>query len=213
MLRLAVLTFPLLAIGACSHEEAAAVPAGAVVSIDGVPVLASEVDLVAAEIGVLHPAFTLPQRRRSALLEVVLPRLYALRGNEEARAAALERAQEFRAQVVAAQDESELPPAAETHWRAMGVDIWLAVHELEIGVWSEPLEVPGAFVVARIVARDRAAKANAETLRMNLEIFAWVPERGQLFWEMRAAKLEILDPAWEDVVPASWKHAMSGDKP
>lgn len=200
-------------LASCGSQAAPTHPAGTVMLLDGAPVLAAEVDAVAAELEELQPTFSLPQRRRQALLSVVLPALHARAGNDEARAAALEQARSFRDEAVAATDDASLPPVVETHWQLLGIDVWLAVHELEPGTWSEPLEVPGAFVVARMVDRDRTPKTAAETLRMRLEFFPWVPVRANLAQDIRSAELEIVDPAWEDVVPASWRHAMRGGNP
>ena len=189
-----------------------------VLAVDGVPVSAGEVDRVAAWAALLHPEHSRAQQRREALTGLVLPRAAAATAAPEARLAALEECRAY----LDYERGGPLPPTMgpvgppwETSgtWNELGFHYWGPATELEPGTWSEPEEGMGHWFILRVDAREPAPDARRGVLALSLRSFPYLPEdtdrRGfeQLIDER---ELVIVDPAWEEIVPATWKHRMRG---
>ena len=203
-------------LAACAQDGAAspavAWPEGTVLAVDGVPVLASEVEPIAQAIAALYPENTRPHCRRLALTNVNLPQA-ALRSRfreerERAREACARRGATIAADPGAAS-------ALEGDWRALGLDLWVAARGLERGTWSGPLELVGRFA---LVCVDERTGDDARSERWSLRILE-VPYAAResedpqttIAQTLDASRLTVVDPAWSEVVPESWKYRMRGE--
>ena len=89
----------------------------------------------------------------------------------------------------------------------LSLPLWSALRELEAGETALH-EVPGAFVVVRLLERDGNPTAALETFRVRLFDFEYIADRGGLGERVFHYHLEIVDPEYEKIVPERWKHAM-----
>lgn len=206
-----------LVLGACDDAgptpaRAAPLPAaraaqpGVCLRVDGAPITVEEVDRLADDVQLLYPEYTRPHARRLALTNAFLPRL-ALRNHDpeawaRARAdcAALDPAQ-----------AGERPWTEVGDWRQHGLELWSLVRTREVGTWSDPIELPGRWVRARLDARQPADEPRLEQLTVSLHAFPFLEVaelRPAIETSIDAAVLEIVDPAWSSIVPESWKYRM-----
>jgi hypothetical protein len=209
-----------LCLAACSRDGAAPAPpepaagdwpAGTVLAVDGVPVLAAEVEPLARAIAELYPEYTRPHCLRLALTNVSLPRA-AVRSCEPERREQARAACE-RAQATLAGDPSGTM-ALSGDWRALGLDLWAAARGLERGVWSAPTELIGRFALVRL---DEQSGDDARSERLSLQLLE-IPYGAREGETPQAAvaraldesRLTIVDRAWDEVVPEDWKYRMRG---
>ncbi len=203
-------------VAACADEPAAGEsgaswPPGTVVAVDGQPVLAAEVEPVARAIGELYPQYTEPHRRRLALTNVNLPRAAArarFPAEREAARAACERARDDGDAVAGARE-------VEADWKGLGLDLWIAARGLEIGAWSEPLELVGRFARLRVRARSSESDPRAQRVALSLVEFPYAGIPGSdlddtVAEALAQSRLEIVDPDWSSAVPEEWKYRMRG---
>lgn len=195
---------------ACRREPAAAdFPPGTVLALDGLPLSAEEVDRVAERLRSISPNFALPHLRRLALTNHFFPLLTA---RATADSGARERA---RAEAEAARDawvegRAQGPlESEEGNWQTLGLEVWLAVSELEPDAWSPVFELPGAFAFAHLAARDHAARAIQEDFRVELSRFPYHEAIASIEDSVFEQRLTIVDPAWERIVPGAWKTRMT----
>ena len=213
--------------GSAQADDAApAAPApaedqGVVLRVEDQPIRASEVDRLAAMVGELYPQYTRAHRRRLALTNVLLPRAAAAAARPEERARA-------RAAVRAAQTELDafdddpgwaerlggLAHRVEGPWDVVGgFDLWGHARALAPETWSEPLERVGSFDLVRLRSRQEAADPAAEVLELDVVRFPYLPP-GTTAADVDAlldgARLEIVDPAWRELVPEALQYRMRG---
>lgn len=215
--RLLILTLclPLAGCGADPGPPAARSPwpAGTVLTVAGRPVDAAQLDPLAAALADLEPAAALTHRRRLALLNRTVPLECgrALAG-EARRRFALAEAESFAR---AARDEDPLKriqdgdlrlERIEQDFLGLGVPLWFGVRELEPGSWSEPVEVPGAFVVAKLVARHDALRGVERRFVLLAARFPYLDDPARIDHEAARARVEAVDPEWEPVVPGLLRH-------
>jgi hypothetical protein len=184
-------------------------PADAVLRVAGLPLTAAEVAPLAADIRVLYPEYSELHARRLALTNEFLPRLAA-------RAQDPEGWRRAREACAAAQDLERLAVTAEGTFHGLGVGLWSLARHLPEGQWSEPLELAGRWVRLRLEAREPHAEARLERLRLALAEFAFVPtaeSRARLDQAVDRATLTLLDPAFAEAVPETWKHRMRATTP
>lgn len=204
-----LLALLLLAFGCSRGAPPRETPAGVVLRLSGVDIRAEEVDRLADRLSEIEPFFAQSHRRRIALTQLLFPlltaRAIAGEGREEARA----QAEEFRrSRVEGAQGPLAAP--LEGDWRALGLGIWLEVSKLEPGRWSEVFEVPGAFVVARLLERGGEGAFGPHSLRADLLQFPYLASRQEIDERVFDQQLEIVDPSWEKLVPMAWQYRMRG---
>lgn len=197
---------------ACGSEQAApAWPQGTVVAVDGEPILASEVDAHVEAMLDLENAFGLTQRRRMVLVNVSLPLAHARRHGGERRAEARRAAEEWLARLEAGEEVESNWQRLVGNWDQVGLTVWLAARELEPGAHSGVVELPGRFVVVRLEARDGAKNPALENVQVLLEDFPYTDRLATALQDYLEGELEIVDPAWNEIVPGALKYEMTGD--
>ncbi|HEX6882063.1 MAG TPA: hypothetical protein VF530_01720 [Planctomycetota bacterium] len=177
--------------------------------VAGLPLTAAEVAPLAADIRVLYPEYSELHARRLALTNEFLPRLAA-------RAQDPEGWQRAREACAAAEDLERLAVNAEGGFHGLGVGLWSLARHLSEGEWSGPLELAGRWLRLRLEAREPHADARQERLRLALVEFAFVPRAEsslRLDQAVDRATLTLLDPAFAEAVPETWKHRMRATTP
>ncbi|MEX1025707.1 MAG: hypothetical protein WD226_11595 [Planctomycetota bacterium] len=189
-------------------------PPGAVVLVDGVPITRDEVERWAAWIAAVEPQYVPDARRRFALTNGLLERaaLRAARGDER-------RAAEARARAAASQlalEPSVAPEGAtrqtvEGSWHTLGIQLWGELQPTRPGVWIGPIERLGTFTLARVTSSRH--EHGIEVLVVELVDYPFLePEsaRRDLARAVDDARLTIVDPDYEAIVPEAWKYRMDG---
>lgn len=193
--------------------DAQAWPAGTVLVCAGDPIRADEVDPTAESLQALGPRFTLPHLRRMALTHVRLPlaagRAQAATGRrEEARAEAAAYLEAVSSGVPQAAEpapggSSEVLEGAQD---VLGVPIWVLLQGQEVNSWSAVSELPGQFVVVRLLSRDENPQPQSEQYRAEIAAFPYVQDPLSLTSAALDADLIVVDPTWEALVPGSWRY-------
>lgn len=186
-------------------------PAGTVLAVDGVPVSQAEVDRWAAVTAAIEPDKVQAHWRRLALANVVLPLRTSESLDPEGRRAAFAHAQRLRG---LATELDRIPDDAEVHdvgfgtWAQVGLVDWEVARGLEVGEWSDVYETPGGWAFLRLLERpDVAPEADLGSqavLRFErVHVFYLAPEglRTLVDEALRSLPIEIVDPAWEPLVP------------
>jgi len=201
-----------LATAGCGDREAAptpfAWPAGTVLVLDGAPITAPEVDAYVEGLRAIMPAYTLTHRRRQALINLVLPLVWGRVHHPEEREEASARAEAWRAAYLAGELVEGPGEERAGNWDILGVDVWSALRELEPNEWSEVVELPGRFVVVQLLERTGDPRGGRETFRGHVVEFPYVKHPGNLTHDCLEGRLEIVDPAWREIVPGLWKYSM-----
>ena len=187
-------------------------PEGTVMTLDGEPVTKAEVDALAELVARIYPQYTRPHLRRLALLNRIFPLLALAGRHAEARTAspalaadALELAEEGRAPGGAIDAEGD--------WRDLGFELWseLVARTPELDTWTGPIEIPGRYLVVRIVERPPAGHPEQDGWRVSILEFPYLPEPSRtaaIEAALDECTLHILEPSWNEVVPEGWKHRM-----
>jgi hypothetical protein len=207
-------------VGTSSAEATAqAWPSGTVLALNGEPILASEVDEMASIIARVEPHHALPNLRRIALTNIVLPLLAARQvAGPERRASALDRARAWQAALAAgtAPPTPVAPPRQEQiegGYGALGLRVWDWALDAPIGAWSQPIEQPGAWYLAKVVERRPGLRPSDVVLKADVAVFDWVESdtyRADAEAHLDRSKLEYVDAAWRDVVPTLWQRRLRG---
>ncbi len=186
------------------------VAAGVVLLVDGLPLVADEVEPLCGDIAALYPEYSRLHARRLALTNEFLPRLAA-------HAMEPERWQRARAECEALSDpralEARNPTRSEGHFRALGLALWSAARHLPVGEWSAPLELTGRWLRLRLDERVSAPDPLYENLRISVVEFPYLEPEGAAASIQAAidrAHLTLIDPAFAEAVPEAWKHRMRG---
>ncbi len=206
-----------------SCEEAApptqaprAWPAGVVLAVDDVPIHEAEVDHASAAVQLIEPAVSPAQLRRLALSNIVLPRALAHalapREREAALKLARERLAELRAESVGpARPDGLMGEQVEGMWTDLGLGNWYAALELPDDAWSEPIEDAGGFVLMRRLWRRDGPVPMATVVAIDALRFDWIDSaqrRARLDAALDRHKLQIVDPAWREIVPELYQYRM-----
>ena len=194
-------------------------PADTVMAVDDRAILSSEVDLVTTWIARIEPSRSDAHLRRLAACQINIPRAVAAvrfpAERERALAQAKARLQALRDAHVAGPttEQGALCERAEGGWRELGLTIWGSLMDLPRDEWSEVIEEPGRFLVARTLSRTDGPLPHDTNLVIDACVFPFVPpelttlELDQRFDEH---KLTIVDPAWATVVPELLQYRMRG---
>lgn len=200
----------LVALGACGGApDAPSWPAGTVLVVAGEPVLAEEVDEDLEAVGLIDPAWVTEHRRRLLLQNVVLPLAYGRSLDPARRADARAAAEAWRA---APGGEAGVESELRGNWDGLGFEVWLEARRLEAGQISEVVELPGRFVVLEVLARQPEADPRFERFHLRLRSFPYVDSVQRLTQDFLDERLEIVDPAWREIVPGYLKHRMQASR-
>ena len=182
-------------------------PEGTVLVCDGEPIRAEEVDPVALALQPLGPKFTLPHLRRLALTNVCLP-LAAGRAKAESS-----RIEEARSQAANFRAKAGMvsPPEAQTELiegaqDSLGVPLWVIIQGQEPGEWSEVEELPGRFVLARLLEDNEDPQPQRRLYKVEIASFDYIDDPSSLSSAALNASYTFVDPAWELLVPGSWRY-------
>ena len=208
--------------GACDRPAPEpAWPEGCVLGVslgaDRVPILAAEVDRWLDAIELLERHTTRPAQRRYALTNLVLYPAVAHLIDPESNAAARAAAEAARTALVAGEPAPEGVELTriDGSFDDVGLDTWARARELEPGEWSEVFESPGAYVVFRLVLRPEGDGHEVWHGRTRLVIeralFPYVEQldsKTLIESALDQCTLHIVDPAWEEIVPAHYLYRM-----
>lgn len=211
------LTTVLLAVS-CDGEGTATpsplFPPGTALAVSGAPVSAREVEDAADAVRSVYPDRSRLFHVRQGLQSFVLPRA-AL------RAAYADERRLADARCLAAWDSvrsGEAPAAQEQTgtWNKLSLFYWNTARRLEPGAWSGPQENIGRFCIVQLVHRQAGALPREDVLTLKVLEFPYVPASfspEQLDSALGAARLEVIDPAFEPFVPEQLRYKMNGDRP
>jgi hypothetical protein len=203
-----------LAFGCAPRPEEAkpSWPEGTVMVLDGEPITAAEVDQHIDSLTTIDASFTKPHRRRLVLTSVIFLRAYARAHPDRPREEARAEAEEWRSKLLADALALPLAPPVSGNWDRLGIEYWFPLRELEPGEWSEVVELCGRFAVIQLVSRDHAPRGGQEWFEARFVEFPYVDRPELLPNRVRDATLEIVDPAWQEIVPGYWKYEMRKDQ-
>lgn len=198
-------------------------PPGTVLAVEGMPITADEVDLASAHFQRVQASATGPQLRRLALTNFALPRAVSRLLAAEAREKAKREADDLYARLVGKITDvgPDLDPSAGAErvtgtWQELGVVPWGTALELPEGRWSEPIEDVGQWIVLRRVGTREAPVSLATEVTIEAFAFPWMPPEERLLAIESAydsMRLEIVDPAWEEIVPEHTLYRMGARRP
>lgn len=193
-------------------------PAGTVFALDGVAIGAAEIDAGADVFAQLEPDLAMPHLRRLAFTNIVLPLVAGrnLAGPERDRA--LVRASDLKGVLDAGGTPGGPLAGATVATREgtageIGFEAWSYAATAEVGRWSEPLESVGSFELVQLEERSAAGAARAVRYKVRVWTVPYVDAanpRGAIEGQFDRSKLEIVDPAWDEIVPEYWKHRLRG---
>jgi hypothetical protein len=193
--------------GAPEPQNTESWPEGAVLICDGEPIRAEEVDPIALSLQPLGPRFTQPHLRRLALTNVCFP-LAAGRAMTD-----LDRMQEARSRAEAFRLATEQASPAEARMDviegaqdSLGVPLWVLIQGQELGAWSEVEELPGRFVVTRLLEKNDDPQPQRALYKVEIASFAYVDEPSSLSSAALNASYVVVDPSWEVLIPGSWRY-------
>lgn len=208
----------LLALGGCAKTQPATWPEGAVLAVDTMPILASDVDEWLDTIALAMPASSKPGLRRLAITNIVLPRTIARLIDPARFASVYAAAEAARKDLVAGLPLGPgSPPVERVHgsWRgdgALGLDVWGKARTAPIGEWSPVFESVGAFVLFRVVERPDEPWNVGTAVTVDRVVFPYLVDtfdpRGLIETGKQDMVLTIIDPAWGDLVPELDKYRM-----
>lgn len=207
----------LLALGlfACgsgeSEAEAKSWPAGTAVALGNQAILADEIDRDIDALLDIEKAYVVEQRRRLILTNIAMPRAYA-RGLDPARMEAARReAQSWRESFDSSGPPAPLDSRLTGNWDEIGLGVWLVARDLLVGETSAVVELPGEFLVVRLIERDNAENLAIERLTVEIQRFPFVDDVTRLADDLETTDLVIVDPAWDEIVPGYYKYKMKAD--
>ncbi len=188
-------------------------------TVGEIAIHAEEVDRASATVQLIEPAASAQQLRRLAFSNIVLPRAVARALAPQKREDALREAQEKLAVLRAGKDST--PPKSdgtigtyvEGQFPEVGLMNWAAALELEDGVWSDPIEDAGSFVLLRRLWRRDGPVPRATVVACDALRFDWLDpdplaRRGEIDRALDVQRLRILDPAWREIVPELIQYRM-----
>ncbi len=198
-----------------ARAEAQAPPADAIFRLDGHEVItAAEVDAWLECMHLIEKNATLPQQRRLALTNIVLPRAVARNIDRRAFETARERVDAIHARLLDGGQPGVDVPASEIvdgTWKDTGLDVWWACRDLVPGEWSAPLESIGSFEVCRLVEEPEKPLRPAGKMKVEIIRIPYIPTEGPralVQQAMEESQLEILDPAWAELLPLIYHNDM-----
>jgi len=199
---------------ACAPEPAPKTwPAGTVLVMDGEPISEQEVDTLIEPLLELEAAYTQTHRRRLVLTNVVLPRAFSRARYPEERIRAREEALTAQRTVSEGEPPDVFLERLTGNWDVLGLETWITARGLELGRWSEVIEFGGRFVLVRVNGRDYNAVAGLENFDIDVASYPYMIRYASLQELYIEGELEIVDPAWREIVPGFYKYHLRADQP
>jgi hypothetical protein len=200
-----------------------------VLAVDEIPLFAAEVDAIADAISEVSPEFTRTHLRRLALTNVVLERLACRSRHASARE---------RARIECANMRDLLPGGDEAlpeglpvvplagRFGQLDLDLWCTARRLEVGAWSQPIELVGRWVLIRVRSVERDGDGDGEVspaeVSYELEVlrFPYVGSAENYFLDTEASVrravdasvLTFVEPSWVEMVPEEWQRRMRAER-
>lgn len=187
-------------------------PEGTALVFGGAPVSVDEIDRHLELIHLIEPHLVKSDHRRKALTNIVLPVVAGRVLYPEERQAAFERAQALAAEAreVGRAPESAPEPLYLTGtWLEVGMPVWDEARRTEAGSFSGVVETPGAWTFVHVLAVGAepgeafGPMTQVTVQRYDVPYIEREATRDMLQSAMDQLELEIVDPEWEKVVPAS----------
>jgi hypothetical protein len=201
--------------GGVTAETPPSYPPGTALAVGGLPIPAAEIERAAEAVRLIYPDRSPSFQVTQALQTLVLPRAALRPAYPEERAAARASC-EAALRAVRAGDVPPLEPHTGT-WAELSLILWDAARRLAPGTWSEPIERVGGFSLVELVERGGFEASPAEeVLTIRVLDFGYLPagfETRDLDPAMSAARLEVVDPAYDDLVPERLRYQMRGEPP
>jgi hypothetical protein len=203
-----------LASAACAGgaEEEERFPPGTALAVEGLPIARAEVEAVAERLRLIYPDRAESFLLTSALGSFILPRAAVCAAYTEERQRASAACAEAQSALAAG-----LAPELPEHrgaWDRLSLEYWDAARALEPGAWSAPVERIGSFGLVQLVARGAATELAAEQeLVIRVQEFSYVPagfDPAALEAALAAARLEVVDPAFDALLPEDLRYKMRG---
>lgn len=196
-----------------SWRERKLAPDTLIARVDDLEIFSHQVEALADSLGRINPSFTRIKLRREALISWLLPRLAVASSLPQARAQALESARRERERLLAQDGSGALH--FEGGLEALGFELWHLISLLDVGVWSEPIEVSGRWLVMRVTRNDTRLDVTRENHALDVVEFGYLPEdwgNQDLVAAQERALLTIVEPSFEEVIPRFVKLRMGGEK-
>ncbi len=181
--------------------------------VDDLEIFSDQVEALADSLGRINPAFTRIKLRREALISWLLPRLAVASDLVKARAQALKSARRERERLVA--EDGSGSRHLEGGLEELGFELWHLISTLNVGDWSEPIEVSGRWLVMRVTRNDTRLDVTQENHAVDIVEFGYLPDNWSnqdLVEAQERALLTIVEPSFEEVIPRFVKLRMSGEK-
>jgi hypothetical protein len=178
------------------------------------PITQGEVDAWLECVGSMESNATLPQRRRLAITNIVLHRALSRLIDPAAHAEAGARAANIHARLLEGGEPGVDLPATEViegTWKDIGLDAWWLCKDAEVGRWAPPLETVGAYLIYRLLDEPPDPWRPNGEIRVELLRLPFIPEESPNALLMEAeesVRLEVLDPAWEELLPLVLRNRM-----
>ena len=183
--------------------------------VDGkIPITREEVDQWLPLMKSIQVDASLPQLRRLAITNIVLHRALGRLIDPAAWRDAKERATSLHARLLEGGEPGIDLPATETlagTWKEVSMDVWASCETAEVGVWQPPLESIGAFYLYRLLEPPPDPWLPNSEVAVEILRIPYVPEESpkELFLEFEEhVRLEVLDPAWEELLPLVLRNRM-----
>lgn len=199
--------------GALPEEPAPrSYPEGTVLVVDEQPILAADVDRFVDAVALIEPEFVLRDHRRKVLSNISIPLAAGAALDPASRDQAFTRAQ---ALLSAFRETGELPEGAPQPrvlsgtFKEIGLIPWAFAIEMEPLTISELHETPGAWSFFRLTASTEApgesgGRSQVTILRYDVPYLPEDALRGLIQTAMQGIEIEIVDPAWEPMVPPAF---------
>jgi len=192
-------------------------PEGTVLAVEDLPVTAAEVDAASIWIERIDRKASPDHLRRLALTNIVLRNKVARLLAPQARERALGEARQALARLREGSWSGPLLPGGvfgerrSGNFQRLGIPVWGSAIDLAEGEWSEPVEVPGQFLLLRRLALAPAPVPLAIEVELDVLGFPYLdPDRAD--GEVEAAfdrfHLTVVDPSWRPLVPELIQYRM-----
>jgi len=222
---------------ACDRAEPPPIyPEGTALAVSGTPIPAAEIEAAERRVRFLYPSRSREFTLQTALESFVLPRAATAAAFAAEREQARREIDALHERIRAAEDTGDAGDAGDADdvgdvgdvgdledvgartvtgtAQALTLVLWATARELDVGAWSEPVETIGGFALVQLVARGGyEVRESGEELEVRIVELRYLPDSfspEDLNAALAAARLRIVDPAYEKAVPQSLRYLMKG---